>query len=418
MPLEATVERTVVIVAALDTKGDEAKLIRDFVAGHGLVPLIVDVGVLGAPAIPAEVSREEVAAAGGTNLAELHRSQDKALAMETMTRGATVVSGRLYASGRLDGIVGIGGSAGTAIATSAMRVLPVGVPKLVVSTVAAGDTRPYVGTKDVTMMYSVVDIAGINRLSSRILTNAAAAIVGMASAEALPVPNERPLIAASMFGNTTQLVDRARKTLEEAGYEVLVFHATGTGGQTLESLVGDGYFAGVLDVTTTEWADELCGGVFNAGPARLDAAARAGVPQVIAPGCLDMVNFGAPETVPERYRQRNLYRWNPNVTLMRTTPAENAELGRIIAEKANASQGPVAIVLPLKGVSQLDSPGGAFWSPEADQALFDAIKRHVRTGIPVIELDHNVNDPEFADETTRLLLEMLRRRADPATRDG
>jgi uncharacterized protein (UPF0261 family) len=326
--------------------------------------------------------------------------------MVAMTNGAASVAARLYAEGRLDGVIGIGGSAGTAIATSAMRALPVGVPKLVVSTVAAGDTRPYVGTKDVTMMYSVVDIAGINRLSVRILTNAAAAIVGMVQAEP-PKLAERPLLAASMFGNTTPCVDRARKTLESAGYEVLVFHATGAGGQTMESLIADGFIAGVFDVTTTEWADELCGGVFNAGPTRLDAAGHAGVPQVIAPGCLDMVNFGAPETVPEKYRDRHLYRWNPNVTLMRTTPDENAELGRIIAEKASASRGPVAILLPLKGVSQLDSPGGAYWWPEADVALFAAIKAHVRPDVPVVELDHNINDPEFVDRATSVLLEML-----------
>ena len=290
--------RTCAIVAALDTKGEEAKLIRDYVASRGLRTLVIDVGVLGQPTIPADVGRAEVAAAAGDDLAALVASRDKARAMAAMTRGAAVVAARLFSERRLDGIVGLGGSAGTAIATSAMRALPVGVPKLVVSTVAAGDTRAYVGTKDVTLMYSVVDLAGINRLSARILTNAAGAIVGMIEAEP-PKLAERPILAASMFGNTTPLVDRARKTLEGAGYEVLVFHATGAGGQTMESLIADGFVAGVLDVTTTEWADELCGGVFGAGPARLDAAARAGVPQVIAPGCLDMVNFYAPETVPE-----------------------------------------------------------------------------------------------------------------------
>ena len=400
--------KIVAIVAALDTKGEEAAFLRDAVQARGAVPLVIDVGVLGGPTIPANLSRAEVAAAGGVSLDELVQARDKSRAMDAMTRGAAVVAARLYAEGRLDGIVGIGGSAGTAIASSAMRALPIGVPKLCVSTVAAGDTRPYVGTKDLTLMYSVVDVAGINRLSARILTNAAAAIVGMVSTEP-PKLEERPILAASMFGNTTPCVDRARQALDAAGYEVLVFHATGTGGRTMESLIADGYIAGVLDVTTTEWADELCGGVFGAGPTRLDAAARAGVPQVIAPGCLDMVNFGAMETVPEKYQNRNLYRWNPNVTLMRTTPEENAELGRIIAEKANQSTGPIAVLLPLKGVSQLDSPGGAFWWPEADRALFDAIKQHLRPDVPLIELDHNVNDPEFADRAVSILREMLGR---------
>jgi len=400
--------KTVAIVAALDTKGAEAKLIHDFILGQGLQTLVMDAGVLDRPTIPADIPRAEVALAGGASLAELVSSRDKALAMEVMTRGAAVVATRLYAAGRIDGIIGIGGSAGTVIATSAMRALPVGVPKLCVSTVAAGDTRPYVGTKDVTMMYSVVDVAGINRLSGRILANAAAAIAGMVAAPPLQVV-EKPLLAASMFGNTTPCVDRARASLEEAGFEVLVFHATGAGGQTMESLIADGFIAGVFDVTTTEWADELCGGVFSAGPHRLEAAANAGVPQVIAPGCLDMVNFWAPETVPEKYRDRRLYRWNPNVTLMRTTPEENAELGRILAEKTNASSGPVAVLLPLQGVSQLDSPGGDFWWPEADQALFSAIKRHLRKDIPLHQLDLNVNDPEFADRATSLLLELIRR---------
>lgn len=401
--------KTVGIVAALDTKGKEAKLIRDYVIGQGLSALVIDVGVLAEPAIPSDVTRSEVARAGGADLAELVGTRDKARAMEVMTRGAAVVAERLYAAHRIDGLIGIGGSAGTAIATSAVRALPVGVPKLCVSTVAAGETRPYVGTKDVTMMYSVVDIAGINRLSARILTNAAGAIVGMVQAEP-PRIDERPLLAASMFGNTTPLVDRARKTMEEAGYEVLVFHATGAGGQTMESLIADGYIAGVLDVTTTEWADELCGGVFSAGPHRLEAAAQAGIPQVIAPGCLDMVNFWGPETVPEKYRERNLYRWNPNVTLMRTTPAENAELGRIIAQKVNQSKGPVTVLLPLKGVSQLDSEGNPYWWPEADRALYRALKENLRPDIPVVELENNINDPEFADRATSILLAMLEAR--------
>jgi uncharacterized protein (UPF0261 family) len=401
---------TVGIIAALDTKGAEARLVRDAIAARGLATVVIDCGVLDEPTFPADVSRAAVAEAGGGDLAELVRTRDKAAAMRAMTRGAAVVAARLHAEGRLDALLGLGGSAGTAIATSAMRALPIGVPTLVVSTVAAGDTRPYVGTKDITMMYSVVDIAGLNRLSARILTNAAAAIAGMVTAEA-PTVADRPLLAASMFGNTTACVDRARQTLEGAGYEVLVFHATGAGGQTMESLIADGYISGVLDVTTTEWADELCGGVFSAGPTRLEAAARAGVPQVIAPGCLDMVNFGAPETVPARYAGRRLYHWNPNVTLMRTTPEENARLGRIIAAKANAAVGPVAILLPLGGVSQLDSAGGAFWWPEADRALYDAIKATVRPDIPTIEMDANINDPAFADRAAGLLLEMVAARA-------
>jgi uncharacterized protein (UPF0261 family) len=333
--------------------------------------------------------------------------------MEVMTRGAAIVAAKLYGERRFDAIIGLGGTAGTAIGSSAMRALPIGVPKVLVSTVAAGDTRPYIGTKDLTMMYSIVDIAGLNRISTRVLGNAAGAVIGMAETT-LPAYEERPLIAASMFGNTTACVDRARGILDAAGFEVLVFHATGAGGMTMESLIADGYVDGVLDLTTTEWADELCGGVFSAGAKRLDAAALAGIPQVVAPGCLDMVNFWAPETVPTRYAERKLFRWNPNVTLMRTDVDENQRLGRILAEKINQSIGPVRVLLPLRGVSQLDSPGGEFWWPEADQALFQSLRQSLRRDIPLLELDANINDPQFADRATDELLDMMKKQSSTA----
>jgi len=327
--------------------------------------------------------------------------------MEVMTRGAAAIAARLYGERRFDGIIGLGGTAGTAIGSSAMRALPFGVPKVLVSTVAAGDTRPYVGTTDLTMMYSVVDVAGVNRISARVLANAAGAVVGMVETP-VPVVEERPIIAASMFGNTTPCVDRARATLEAAGFEVLVFHATGAGGKTMESLITDGYVDAVLDVTTTEWADELCGGVFSAGPQRLEAAARAGIPQVISPGCLDMVNFGALDTVPPQFSARSLFRWNPNVTLMRTNVEENQQLGRILAGKINLCAGPVTVLWPLRGLSQLDSDGKEFWWPEADAALFEALRKDLRPDIPVVELDANINDPQFADRAAQELLAMLR----------
>jgi uncharacterized protein (UPF0261 family) len=327
--------------------------------------------------------------------------------MELMTRGAGAIAARLYGERRFDGIIGLGGTAGTAVASSAMRSLPLGVPKVLVSTVAAGDTRAYVGTKDLTMMYSVVDIGGVNRISARVLANAAGAVVGMVETP-VPVLKERRVIAASMFGNTTRCVDRAREILEAEGFEILVFHATGVGGRTMECLIADGYVDAVFDVTTTELADELCMGVFSAGPDRLNAAARAGIPQVIAPGCLDMVNFSAPGTVPPEFAARKLFRWNPNVTLMRTDVEENRALGKILAGKINQCRGPVTVLWPLKGLSQLDTEGGAFWSPEADAALFEALRRDLRPGIPVVELDANINDPEFADRAAQELLAMIR----------
>jgi uncharacterized protein (UPF0261 family) len=409
---------SIALIAALDTKGDEARFVRDLIAARGHRVVVIDSGVVGEPLIPADVSAADVASAGGASLEELRRRADRGVAIAAMATGAAAVAARLHRDGQLDGIIGLGGSAGTAIGTAAMRALPVGVPKLQVSTVASGNVAPYTGTKDVALLYSVVDVAGINRLSRAVLTNAAGAICGAVEAsvelKGKPPAKEKPLLAASMFGNTTKLVDAARTRFEREGYEVLVFHATGTGGQTMEGLIRDGFFQGSYDVTTTEWADELCGGVMAAGPSRLDAAGERGIPQVIAPGCLDMVNFGAQETVPAKYREdaaRRFYVWNPQVTLMRTTPEEDAQLGRILAEKANAAHGPVQIFLPLRGVSILDSVTDegpqSFWWPEADAALFDAIKRHAR--VPVHEIDANVNDPAFVEATSGALLEMLRR---------
>jgi uncharacterized protein (UPF0261 family) len=404
----------IAVVAAFDTKGAEARFVDGIIRARGHRTLTIDVGVLADPSMPVDISASDLAHAGGSDLQTLRSAGDKAKAMEVMTRGAAVVAAKLYGERRFDAIIGLGGTAGTAIASSAMRALPIGVPKVLVSTVAAGDTRPYIGTKDLTMMYSIVDIAGLNRISTRVLGNAAGAVIGMAETT-LPAYEERPLIAASMFGNTTACVDRARGTLDAAGFEVLVFHATGAGGMTMESLIADGYVDGVLDLTTTEWADELCGGVFSAGAKRLDAAALAGIPQVIAPGCLDMVNFWAPETVPARYAGRKLFRWNPNVTLMRTDVDENQRLGRILAEKINQSIGPVRVLLPLRGVSQLDSPGGEFWWPEADQALFQSMRQSLRRDIPLLELDANINDPQFADRATEELLDMMKKQKQRST---
>ena len=399
--------KTIVLAGALDTKGADYLFVKALIEARGHMALVVDYGVLGDPPFAPDVSNDEVAGAGGSSIAHLRAAQDKTEAMRAMTDGLRAVVQRLHDEGRLDGILAMGGGGGTAIATAAMRGLPVGVPKLMVTTVASGDVAPYVGTADITMMPSIVDVSGLNRLSRRIYANAAGAICGMVEAEAPPSGADRPLIAASMFGNTTAAVTRAQAILEEAGYEVLVFHATGTGGRTMEALIAGGFIAGVLDITTTELADHVCGGVLSAGPERMLAAARAGVPAVLAPGCVDMVNFWGRATVPEKYESRNLYEWNSNITLMRTTEEENRLIGELIAAAANTSTGPVAILLPLQGVSQLDSPGGQFWDPAADGACYDAIRANLKPGIPIHDIDCNINDPEFADKATELLLEML-----------
>ncbi len=397
------------LVGTLDTKGHEYAYLRDRILDAGGAVTLVDAGVLGEPQVPADISREEVAQAAGADHAELARAADRGHAVEVMGRGARIVVSRLHAAGELQGAAAVGGSGNSSIAAEAMRELPVGVPKLIVSTVASGDTRPYMGAVDITMMYSVVDIAGINQISARILSNAAGAIAGMVKAAVPDDGDRRPLIGATMFGVTTACVTRARERLEELGYEVLVFHATGTGGQSFEALAAGGYLAGALDITTTELADELVGGVLSAGPARLEAVGEAGVPQVVSLGALDMVNFGARETVPERFRERNLYVHNPMVTLMRTTPAENEELGRRIAGKLNAARGPTALFVPLRGVSAIDRDGQPFHDPQADQALFAALRRDIDPArVEVHELETDVNDAGFATAMADRLHELVR----------
>jgi uncharacterized protein (UPF0261 family) len=398
--------KTIAIVGALDTKGQEFAFLKSEIEKRGCATLVVDTGVLGEAVFEPDVSREQVALAGGSNLSQLIERKERGEAMAVMTKGVAEIARELYEGKRIDGMISMGGGGGTVIGTSAMRSLPVGFPKLMVSTLASGDTAPYVSTTDITMMPSVVDVAGVNRISRRIYTNAAGAICGMVLGE-IEAGDDKPLIAASMFGNTTTAVDHARQIMESKGYEVLVFHATGTGGQTMEALVADDYISGVLDITTTEWADEVCGGVFSAGTQRLEAAARAGIPQVVVPGCIDMCNFWARDTVPEKYAGRTFYEWNPNVTLMRTTPEENQRMGKIFAEKLSAASGPVAVLIPLKGFSQLDLEGQPFYWPETIRAFITALRGDLRQDIPVTELDYDINAPEFSRQAAETLLAML-----------
>ncbi len=400
--------RAIAVVATLDTKGVEAKFISDRVQEAGLVAVVIDAGVLGEPVFQPDVPRKTVAEAGGVTLAQLLSEEDRGKSIAAMAQGAARVVRQFCDAGKIHGIISIGGSAGTTIGTSAMRALPVGFPKVMVSTLASGDTRPYVGIKDIAMIYSVVDIAGLNRISRRILANAAAAVCAMAEAE-LPSPTEeKPLIAATMFGVTTPCVTKAREILEKNGFEVLVFHATGSGGRAMEDLIESGFISGVLDITTTEWADELVGGVLSAGPHRLEAAGNRGIPQVVAPGALDMVNFGPPDTVPERFKDREFYQHNPTVTLMRTTKEENAQLGRIIAEKLNAAKGPTTFFFPRKGVSAIDRQGQPFHDPEADEAFITALKSSLNPSVWVVEMDNHINDEEFAAALASSLMEKLR----------
>lgn len=400
--------KRIAVIGTLDTKGAEHAYVADCLREFGHEPILIDLGTGAPPTVKPDITREDVAAAGGLDLAALVATGDRGICVTTMSEAAPVALAKLAADGRIDGVISLGGGGGTALGTAAMRALPVGFPKLMVSTLASGNTAHYVASKDIVMFPSIVDVSGLNRISRTLFRQAAAAISGMVDAGVASVAGDRPLVAASMFGNTTRCVELARAVMEQAGYEVLVFHATGTGGRTMETLIGDGLIRGVLDITTTEWADELVGGVLTAGPHRLEAAARVGVPAIVVPGCLDMVNFGARDTVPGKFEGRNFYIHNPQVTLMRTSAAECDELGRILAEKVNASTGPVRVLVPTRAISIISAEGQPFHDPEADAALFGALRRHLDPAIPLVEIDAAINDEVFAEACAAALLEMLK----------
>ena len=398
----------VVLLGTLDTKGVEYEYVRDLLVGLGLRVLVVDAGVQ-APAIRPDVTAEQVFAAAGISLAAVRQANDRGQAVEAAARGAAKLIQDLHRQGQVEGLLSLGGSAGTTIGTAAMRALPFGVPKIMVSTLASGQVKQWVGVRDIFMLHSVVDISGLNRVSRQVLANAAHAMAGMVKSHG-PQPvglEQKQIIAASMFGVTTPCVSACRQRLEGAGYEVLVFHATGTGGQTMESFIHDGLISGVLDLTTTELADELVGGILTAGKERLTAAGLRGVAQVISLGALDMVNFGPRDTVPEKFGQRRFYQHNASVTLMRTTPAENDQLGKEIAQKASAARGPTAVLVPLRGVSAIDREGQPFWWPEADQALFQSLRNWMSPQVRLVELDLHINDAEFAEAAVDTLLSLL-----------
>lgn len=402
----------VLILGTLDTKGDDFRFVLDRLKQAGVDTMLIDIGVMGAPQIPPDVGREVLASAAGVSLADFQSGEHKDQAMKAMTEGAAALVRRIHQEQPVAGILGMGGTGGTAISTAAMRVLPVGIPKVMVSTVGGGDVSAYAGGKDIIFFPSIVDVSGVNRISQIIYANAADAMAGMVLAEPLPArADDKPLLAVSMFGSSTPCVVAVKSALEAQGYEVLVFHATGTGGKTMEALIEQGMFVGVIDITTTELADNLCGGVMDAGRARGQMGPRQGIPTVLVPGCVDMVNFWGIDSVPDKYRARHLYRWNPNVTLMRTTVEENREIGSRLAEAANAATGPVEVLLPTQGVSMLDVAGGEFHDPGADRACFDAIHDGIRADIPVLEIDHHINDPAFAAVVAQEMSALLKRSA-------
>ena len=413
--------KTICLVGAFDSKGSEYAFIRKQILARGHEVLTVNTGIMGSTDLfPVDVQADEVAQAGGSSLEQLREKKDRGEAMKVMVAGAPKIVKSLYDDRKIDGIIGMGGTGGTAVVTSAMRALPVGVPKVCVSTTAAGDVGDYVGTKDVTMIPSIVDVAGINRISRIVFSRAAGAVCGMVETDITESSADKPVVAASMFGNTTPCVNACMAKLTTEGYEVLVFHATGTGGKTMENLVREGLVDAVLDITTTEWADTVCGGVWDAGPERLDAPGQMGIPHLIVPGCVDMVNFGSMDTVPEKYRKgnRTFYEWTPSVTLMRTSKEENEKMGKIFAEKANAAKGPVAFLFPLKGVSLLDGDNQPFCDREADRAMFDAVKANLRQGIEVVEMENHINDPEFSAKAVEMMLALIKQPKERVARKG
>ena len=407
-------KKTLLLLGTFDSKGKEFDYLYSELKRRDVNILTMNVGIYTCTGIlPIDIPAEDVAQAGGISLAELRKKADRGYAMNVMANGARTLAVKLQRDGTIQGIMSMGGGGGTSIATKAMQALPYGFPKLCISTLASGDTHEYVGTKDIVLFPSIVDISGINSFSGKIISRAAGAMCGMLEMDPSgDGGTDRKMVAITMFGNSTAGAECCAKLVEEAGYAPIIFHATGSGGRAMEEMIGEGYFAACLDLTTTEWADELCGGILSAGPDRLDAPGKAGIPHVIVPGCLDMVNFGTMPTVPLKYKEagRRFYEWNPMVVLMRTNVEENRKLGEILAEKANRAEGPTAFLLPEKGLSILDGDGQPFCDREADEALFRSIEEHVKAEIPVARIPANVNDESFAKEAVKLLLQLMNER--------
>lgn len=404
--------RTIAVAGTFDTKGQEFLYVKKLVEELGLQPYMIHTGVF-EPAFEPEVTNAEIASAAGYDINEIVAKKDRAMATEALSKGMQNLIPKLYQQGKFDGIISFGGSGGTSLVTPAMWELPIGVPKVMVSTMASGNVSQYVGTSDIIMMPSIVDVAGLNKISKTIFKNAVLAIAGMVEMAGKlkeDTKETKPLVAATMFGVTTPCVDQAKAYLEERGYEVLVFHATGTGGKTMESLINEGFFEGVLDLTTTEWCDEIVGGVLAAGPYRCEAAVKNKVPQVVSVGACDMVNFGPIDTVPEQFAERNLYKHNPTVTLMRTTEAENAEIGKRLSEKWNQAETDMVLLLPAKGVSMIDAAGQPFDGPAERDSLFGALKQGITNkNVTILELDNHINDKEFAETAAQKLIDLMKK---------
>jgi uncharacterized protein (UPF0261 family) len=403
--------KTILLPGAFDTKGGEYDFLREMIILRGFQTLTMNWGVLGGTDLfPVEIDNREVALAGGGDIEMLQQKRDQKAAMEVMEKGVTILTRKLYDEGKIQGVLGLGRVRSTKVITSAMRTLPIGVPKVMISTVAAGDISSFVGVKDILLFPSIVDISGLNRISRAVFRQAVGSVCGMMQMEADPPHTQKPVITITLFGQTKPCVDRCREALEEKGYEVLVFHATGTGGRTMEAMVEDGYVQAVLDITPTEVADALYGGIFSAGAERLEAPGKVGIPHLIVPGCVDMVNFGPVSTVPQKYKDRKLVESKAAVTLMRTNLEENAEMGEVFALKINKTKGRAAFLLPLRGLSRYDREGEIFWWPEADQTFFAALEKNIDKHIPIEKIDCHINDEPFARKAVEMLLAMIEKK--------
>ncbi|EAZ81966.1 Tm-1-like ATP-binding domain-containing protein [Algoriphagus machipongonensis] len=398
----------ILILGCFDTKGEIFSFLRDCLIADGAEVLTANVGVMGTTKLfPVSIESEEICREAGEELANIRQKNDRGYAMEVMGRGAEKVLLKLYKEKQFDAIIGMGGGSGTYVMLKSIQSLPLGLPKICISTLASKDLSDLVGVKDVLLMPSVVDVAALNSIIKPIIQQAAAALVAMTRVTNDNIPNQTKRIAVSMFGNTSVCVDHCTKLLEAQGFEVMAFHANGPGGKAMESLTLEGCFAGILDITTTELADELCEGICSAGPNRLEAAGKMGIPQVVVPGCMDMVNFGTMDSVPEKYKNRHFYSWVPTVTLMRTNEEENRELGKILAQKLNQSFGQVAVLFPEKGLSQIDAKGNVFENVKSNEALSISIQDNLKSEIPFVKLPFHINDQAFAEKAVDSLLKMI-----------
>ncbi len=400
--------KCILMLGCFDTKGEDFSFLRKCIIAQGERVITINTGVMGTTEnFPVDFESDLVALEAGHSIIDLRREGNRGHAVEIMGIGAAKIVAKLIIEGRIKAAIGMGGGGGTYIALSAMQEIPLGMPKLCLTTLAAKDLSRQIGSKDITLMPSIVDVAGLNSISKLLIRQAAAAICAMAKVTNTEENATLGSIAISMFGNTSACVDKCSELLRKQGYEVLAFHANGVGGRTMEALIREGCFDAVLDITTTELADELCGGICSAGPDRLNAAAELSIPQVVVPGCLDMVNFAQLDTVPEQYKSREFYSWAPDVTLMRTNKEENKILGERLAHKINRSTAAVTILLPTKGISQIDAEGDVFYRPEINQILFDTIKQNVKATVNVIEVDEHINDEKFSRKAVRVLLDMI-----------